>query len=291
MIQYPISKAELESLIEQESPGWLAKAKSRTSEFRAQGKYQEASPIWSDVKPVFMKIQACKCAFCERKLEAVDYGKVEQDVEHFRPKGRVRAWKAPDSLVTQGVTIADVPNLDKGYYLLPYHPFNYSSACKPCNSILKKDYFPIAGNYDLDGDDPASLKAEQALLIYPIGDFDTKAEELIRFFGVAPQAVCRNGYDRSRALLTIEFFKLDDAAARKNLFRGRAVMIMALYPQLCRQADGHDGPESKKIVDGFTSSNSEHTNCARSFQALFNADRTQATAVFDAACAFIASIS
>lgn len=187
-----------------------------------------------------------------------------------------------------------VPNEDRGYFLLPYHPFNYSAACKPCNSALKKDYFPIAGKYDLTGDDPAKLTKEKPFLICPVGDFDDAPEDLIRFHGVSPQPIAPNGHDRERALVTIEFFKLDDEAKRKNLLRERAVVIIALHPQLEKLADGATGNakvEAQKLVDGFTAAKSAHTNCARSYRDLFQNNRAEAKAVFDGAFKLITSIS
>ena len=295
MIAYRIAKAQLETLIETEAPGWLGKASTRTAEFRKKGRYEESSAIWSEVKVVYMRLQGdCKCAYCERKLEAVDFGKVEQDVEHFRPKGSVRAWTIPKSLQDQGVKITKAPDAGRGYFLLPYHLFNYSAACKPCNSALKKDYFPIAGKYQLTGDDPAKLTKEKPFLICPVGDFDDAPEDLIRFHGVSPQPVAPGGHARKRALVTIEFFKLDDEAKRKNLLRERAVVIIALHPQLEKLADGAAGnakTDAQELVDGFTAPRSAHTNCARSYKDLFHRNRGEAKAVFDGAVKLITSIS
>lgn len=103
MICYQITKTDLEALIEDETPGWLQKARERTKTFRAAGRYQERSSIWSQVKPVYMKLQGeSKCAYCERKLESIDYGKIELDVEHFRPKRMVQEWQIPQSLKKNG---------------------------------------------------------------------------------------------------------------------------------------------------------------------------------------------
>jgi hypothetical protein len=206
MIAYQITKSKLESLIDAEAPGWRQRAALRTEGFRQKGRYEEDSSIWSEVKVVYMRLQGdCKCAYCERKLESIDFGKIEQDVEHFRPKGSVRAWKLPKAFKDQGILATNVPKKGRGYFLLPYHPFNYSAACKPCNSALKKDYFPIAGKYSLTGDNPAKLTKEKPFLICPIGDFDDAPEDLIRFHGVSPQPVAAKGHNRERALVTIEF--------------------------------------------------------------------------------------
>jgi len=295
VIGYPISRADLEDLLRDESPTWLDRAAERTERFRAQGAYQESSSIWSEVKPVYMVLQGgSKCAYCERKLESVELGRGEQDVEHFRPKGNVRAWALPQGLKDQGIETTPVPDADSGYCLLPYHPFNYAASCKPCNSNLKGDRFPIAGDYDLTGDDPAALLQEQPYLIYPIGDFDDDPEDLIRFHGVSPQAMADSGYRRARALVTIEFFKLDDVTARKNLVRERVVVIVALFPQLEKLADAAPGgadPQAQQLIDGFTSPTSAHTNCARSFKRLFESDRVEAKAIFDRAVMLIVSIS
>ena len=295
MIGYRITKAQMEALIEAEAPGWLHKVATRTAGFHQKGFYDETSSIWSEVKVVYMRLQGdCKCAYCERKLESIDFGKIEQDVDHFRPKGRVREWNLPKALTDLGIKATAVPDEDRGYFLLPYHPFNYAASCKPCNSALKKDYFPIAGKYSLMGDDPKKLLAEKPFLIFPVGGFDDEPEELIRFHGVSPQPVAANGHNRERALVTIEFFKLDDEAKRKNLLRERAVIIIALHPQLEKLAGGATGNakvEAQRLVEGFTAPNSAHTNCARSYRDLFQNDRAEAKEVFDGAFKLITSIS
>lgn len=291
MIRYNISLDDLRSRIEIEKPGWLERAKDRTDDFRSKQKYQEKSSIWSDVKPVYMRLQGEKCAYCERKLEAIEYGKVEQDVEHFRPKGNIRAWRASRALRDAGVTLTAVPQAGKGYYLLPYHPFNYAAACKPCNSILKKDYFPIAAAYDLEKEDPTDLLGERPFLIYPIGDFDDDPEEIIRFTGVSPQPCERAGRKCHRALVTIEFFKLDDLK-RKNLMLERAQMLIALLPQLeKRSGQGHDAEKAGKLIQAYTASIAPHANCARSFKRLFETAPDKARAIWDKAVDFVISSS
>ena len=70
--------------------------------------------------------------------------------------------------------------------LFPYHLLNYAVACKPCNSGLKKSYFPISDRYDTDGEDPRKMGAEKPWLLYPIGRFDIDPEEVITFHGLWP---------------------------------------------------------------------------------------------------------
>ena len=295
MIQYRITRENLEKEIEVQAPGWLAKAQTRTERFRRLGYYKETSSIWSEVKAVYMRLQGnSKCAYCERKLESIDYGKGEQDVEHFRPKSSVRAWKAPKSLTDQRVTFTEVPSASYGYYLLPYHLLNYSAACKPCNSALKKDYFPIASAYNLRGEEPEDLLREKPYLMYPIGRFDDDPQDLLEFYGTSPRPRKKAGHNRRRALVTIEFFKLDDAVKRKNLFRERAQILVALFPQLEKIQTARSTAArtaAKKLIDGFTSPVAPHTNCARSFTRLFESDPAEARTVFDKASEFVLSIS
>ncbi len=290
MIRYRITLEHLRERMEKECPGWLKKAELRTAKFRKAKQYVKEKPIWSEVKPVYMKLQGdCKCAFCERKMEAVTYGKGEQDVEHFRPKSSIKAWKAPEALAKRGVAIAAVPKGEKGYYLLPYHPFNYTAACKPCNSALKSNYFPVAKKHHCAGADPkALLEEEQPLLIYPIGDFDEDPENLIRFYGASPYAVKRSGHGRKRALVTIEFFKLDAADAR-NLFRERAEIIRALYRELDDAATlkGMKKKAAMEMIKAYTSSTHQHANCARSFMRLYQENPAEAEEVYNHVREFI----
>lgn len=293
MIGYRLSQSELERLIQDKKSDWLDRALVRTEGFRDKGRYYEKGSIWSEVKPVYMRLQGnCKCAYCERKLESMDYGKGEQDVEHFRPKKRLKTWKVPKALTDQGISFSVVPHSAGGYFLLPYHVFNYCAACIPCNRGLKKDYFPIAGDYTLEGESPQSLTKERPYLIYPIGDFDVDPEDLITFYGTSPRAVAASGHRRSRALATIEFFKLDDVNKRKNLIQDRAMVIVAMYPQLEKRGKaGEDSAKAARLVEGFTNPNSRHTNCARSFRRLFELDPVEAKSVYETAGRLIESAS
>lgn len=291
MIGYRTSRTAICNAIAAQEPMWLGRAADRTKGFVAAKKYEEKSSIWADVKVVYMRIQFDKCIYCERKLESEALGKIEQDVEHFRPKGNVRAFTPSAALTNQGVVVSAIPAGPAGYYSLPYDVFNYSAACKPCNSTLKSDQFPIAGAYDFAGANPKALLAEKPLLIYPIGDFDADPESLIRFHGTSPQAVKSRGLGRRRALTTIEFFRLDDVLARKNLFRERAVIITLIFPQLEAITAGVNVAKARRVVDGCTHDSAPHANCARSFVALHARDPVGAAKIADAAGELVASHS
>jgi hypothetical protein len=290
MIGYRVSQNELEELIKTHDAKWLGQAATRTTRFKKKKKYEESSSIWSRVKVVYMRLQGnSKCAYCERQLESETFGKIEQDVEHFRPKASVRTWDLPMSFAVSGIKITAVPKSKRGYYLLPYHPFNYAAACKPCNSALKSDCFPIAGKYTLNGSDPAALRSEKPLLIYPIGDFDDAPEDLIEFHAASPRAVAKRGYPKARAMVTIEFFKLDDVETRGNLVLDRARLLIALYPQLVKSAAGSAGAQA--LVNRLTASSAPHANCTRSLQRLVQANPAEAARVEAEATALILSKS
>jgi hypothetical protein len=73
------------------------------------------------------------------------------------------------------------------------------------------------------------------------------------------------------------------------------VIITALFPQLERADDPTltqaECDRAQTIVDGFTSSNSAHANCARSFRASFQSSRANAGTVFDDAANIVIGTS
>src|SRR5262249_46576932 len=166
--------------------------------------------LWSDIKDVYIRLQGSKCIYCETMIE----GNIANDVEHYRPKAKVSPWKVPAWLGKAGLTTTKpaTPQGDRGYSRLADEPLNYGASCKFCNSVLKKNLFPICGARQTFGKDPRRMKSERPLLIYPIGGIDEDPEKLIRFVGMHPEpAVARGRRGYFRALATIEVFRLDDA--------------------------------------------------------------------------------
>ena len=291
MIRYDIAPDALDALVEERVPRWLKRAKSRTERFREEGKYKEKSSIWGEVKPLFMEAQGgAKCRFCERQFEAGDLGRHELDLEHYRPKGNVKKWKCPPELVHEGVSLTEPTGSGKGYHLLAYHLLNYAAACKACNSGLKKDCFPIAGEYNLDGEEPERLTDEQPWLLYPIGRLDVDPEEVITFHGIFPKSTSDDRASRLRGLVTIAFFDLDNVIARKNLMKERAHIVSLLHTFLVRAEDRRStAAEPAALVETMLASTSPHTNCARSFARLFRSDPAQAAEVAGLAETFLHS--
>ena len=289
MIRYTIALEELHARVEQHAPGWTARARERTEGFRKRKKYEEDRSIWSEVKPVFMALQGDgKCCFCERKFESGPAGRYELDIEHYRPKRRVK--KCPKDRIGTGISATPPPEKNNGYYLLAYHLLNYAAACKPCNSYFKGSYFPIAGSYALEGDDPARMDAELPWLLYPIGEVDIDPEAVISFRGILPRSRHEDASLKRRGLATIAFLGLDDVDRRKNLLLERAQVVISLHAQLVNAAERNDG-KAVAIAEASVAPSSPHANCARSFVRLFHDDRPEADAVADEATAFLLSRS
>lgn len=294
MIRYSITPAELNRRVEAEKPGWQARADLRTAAFRAAGSYDsDESPIWSEIKQVFIDLQERKCAFCERPLES----KKEYDIEHFRPKSSVKPWKVAPELTAAGVVVNQTAARDAGYHLLPYNVLNYSVACAKCNSELKRDCFPIQGVRESSGENPARMQqSEQAWLIFPIGSFDEDPEDLIGFHGLSPQAVAQpGGFRHQRALVTIAFFALDDPNGRRELYRGRADVIQKMGLAF-RVRDSAGTPAAVKtrcqaIIQYHQSSAAPHASCGRSYARLWRDDRVSAERLWSDAVDLLATIS
>ena len=287
MIRYDIDPEDLQARVEQQQPGWIDRARARTDTFRNAGMYTEERSIWSEIKPVFMDLQADKCAFCERRFESGTLGRYELDLEHFRPKRNVKAWRCPPLLINNGVSLTPPPGANRGYYLLAYHLLNYAAACKVCNSGLKKNYFPISGPYDLPGSDPEAMDAERPWLLYPIGRLDADPEEVITFYGILPRCEAADQRLKQRGLVTIAFFGLDDVFARKNLMKERARVILLLHAMLSKTEQGD--VRAAALVDAMLAPTAPHANCARSFSRLFHSNRHEANDVLSDVERFLAS--
>lgn len=283
VIRYWITAAELNARVDAVKSNWRSRAQKRTARFRRTGTYFEPpEPIWSEIKAVFMALQNDKCAYCERQLGAIEHGKIEYDVEHFRPKNSVAAWP-------QGVSeypFATGGDFPDGYYLLAYHLANYAVACKPCNTNLKSNYFPVAAVRITGKDDPADLADEKPLLIFPLGEQADDPQNLLRFEGTVPLPVSTDpgDYDYQRARVTIDFFAL---ATREELLRERARLIFGLFIAL---QHAQPGSYEARTVTILTSPTHPHTNCAQCFEQLYDADRNKAAQLAEAALKYLESV-
>ena len=305
MISHRISETDLLARIDAHKPGWRTKAAAATSACKTAKKYVTKNAagtgtegLWSEIKEVFMTLQHDKCCYCERKLASAAFGKIEHDIEHYRPKSRVKNWftaavkmELPDWPASLGQSGAKT----KGYYLLPFDPRNYATACKECNSPLKSDYFPCAGAPRLAAASPAAASAEKPWLIFPVGDLDEFAEELIQFDGILAQPVHDATADLPRhwrARVTIRFFQLNlptsatpgvaPGEGRENLYRERAEAISQIayaLDSLERATTAARRKQDEKTIQRLVAAESSHAGCRRSFLKLWMDPASRAKAV------------
>jgi 5-methylcytosine-specific restriction endonuclease McrA len=278
MIRHFVTPERLRASILNQDAKWFEKAKDVVKSLPPVPTSTQFKSLWSDIKQVWIDLQGSKCMYCETLIE----GAVSNDIEHFRPKAEVAIWKVPKAFVAEGVKVtpAGGPKGDPGYRNLAYHPWNYAASCKHCNSVLKKNYFPIAGKRNSAAKNPRTMKGERALFLYPIGDVDDDPETLIRFVGMHPEPAAPKGsHGYHRALVMIEAFRLNDAEHRKELFRARAYQLKSLFDAL---DDFHHGTSAAVRQDGedwiriFQDHRAPHANCMRCFKAIYDHDEVRA---------------
>ena len=232
MIRYAITEPDLVDRIKAKRAKWFDEAAAIVNALSEAPTSSEFKPHWSKIKQVYINLQHSKCCFCETALE----GKINQDVEHFRPKAEVKRWELPERLAGKRIRLLqpDDDSSEPGYKYLAYHPWNYAIACKFCNSTLKKNFFPIGAARFTSAKTAAGLdRREKAYLIYPIGENAVDPEFLIEFEGLSPRPKKRApAFDQRRALVTIDFFQLDDAVNRPELFKARAYLLQLFYLEL-----------------------------------------------------------
>jgi hypothetical protein len=288
MIRIAVSLAKLRAAITEVDKDWFTRAADVIAVLPNPPKSSDFKPLWSKIKGTYIKLQNSKCCFCEKPLE----GNVEQDVEHFRPKAEVKSWNVPSRLAVEGVAPQQPADgsSEPGYAQLAYSPFNYAMACKTCNSTLKKNFFPIEGTRDSTATDLAQLDGEKAFLIYPMGAADADPEQLIGFEALSPVPKSAKGFDRRRALVTIEIFRLDDSNRRRPLFKMRAVLVRHLFLELEGRANAATASKRQKhqtAIDVLTSAESPFTNCLRSFERLYGASQARAEEIAEACLKFM----
>jgi uncharacterized protein (TIGR02646 family) len=220
-----------------------------------------------------MRLQHNKCAYCERELETAH----ELDIEHFRPKNRVQPW--PEAPIPHSNGRPD------GYYWLAYEITNYFVACKPCNSGLKRDYFPIAGKAGKEHQRIDSLDAvEKPLLIFPMGLKDDP-EKLIGWLGVIPFPLAVAGsHDHKRAQTTIEFFQLKE---RDLLRRCRATLLLLLWNDLKPatnpiSSEAERTEAQKKVAAWLENPKNQMRACMKALARLATEDHVKAAGMIEA---------
>lgn len=276
MIRYSINEADLEASIRRLKADWIEKAAEETKQNKKDRKFTSRSVDWSDIKQAFIDAQHGKCVYCERRVGVDSEKKVEWDVEHFRPKGRVTEWEPGTG-----------PASPSGYYLLALDWHNYMASCKRCNSAYKGDRFPIAKPpRQVNTASAARLKRESPYLPFPLGDSEEDPEDLITFIGWRP--VPKSEAVRKRAEIVIRFFELD---ASEDLIEARCNAIVAIYTYLRNRDRGDEEAkaDAAQMLALAASDRFEHANCARSFIRLYESNPEEARLQKEACKVFLLS--
>lgn len=279
MINFRIAEKDLIAAIDAAHPKWLEKAAQRTRAAIAAGKVAEGDGIWSEIKRVYMELQGFKCMYCEKPMPASDdgsgaEGKVEYDVEHFRPKNRAAKWPTADVKALRNIDYdAQLSaGVASGYLWLAFDPLNYGVSCKTCNSELKGDRFPLLGTVGSAGANGPTLdKTEKPGLILPLFDTSDDPEAYLQWTGplVRPRAGL-SAADTLRARVIIDFFQLD---TRRDLVEQRCRAIALIAPKLPKRATS---PKAKRFVEALTADGAVWAGCLRAFVKLFDTDQAEA---------------
>lgn len=279
VIRYPAATAErIARDVEDEDAAWAEDAKKQTDAMLKANDYLKTAALWSRIKIVYMNLQHNKCIFCERALAQGKPGAIEQDVEHFRPKNAIRAWPPRTSKLFEDFVGRTGGATEKGYYWLACNLANYGAACKPCNTIRKASYFPIAGKRPARRLDPDRLdRAERPYLIFPYAE---DPERLITFDGVLAVARAQRGIDRERALVTIDLFDLN---GRGELVddRFRTISEIMSWAEIARTGDtAAKREEAVDTLKGAIMDGAPQAACARAFVQLMDDDYQQAWTIY-----------
>ena len=269
MIRYDYDSAAVSAAIAAIDKNWAKKAWNWTDALIVGGSFPSNAPaLWSDVKPVFMDLQHNKCIYCERQFSNRDYGTIEWDLEHFRPKSTVAAW--PDASRHPDLHYGFATGASSGgYYWLAYNLQNYAASCKVCNSTFKHIFFPVAKPRGTVAADPIALLAEEPYICLPLGADDDDPEELITFVVTSAIPAAKSGRRRERGEVIIDFFGLNK---RDELHRERARMIGTFGSFLKALADGHAGPTEEALIARIDDPAIPHANCVRAFRRLWQDD-------------------
>ncbi len=286
MIRYSYTEAQIRAAVAALDPGWLRKATERKTAFITAKKYNEPSGIWSDIKAIYIDMQKNKCIFCERKFSSPQYGKIEHDVEHFRPKSSVKAWPPAKLGLSHDFALGGAT--ERGYYWLAYDLLNYATSCGICNSTCKSNYFPVDGKRKYAPASISALAAEKPFLCYPIGTLDDDPESLVTFSATTAIPVRKSGAAHRRGRVIIDFFKLN---LREELHRERAAFI-TFYGLAQTLVDLQvESNENTALAARLVDASTPHAACTRAFSRLWVDDKTTAGRVYKACRDFTAGIT
>ncbi len=291
MIRYPVTIRNLLAQIRADVPDdWIKRARKRTDEFYRQSRYVEddttLKPFWTELVPLYLRIQQNKCIYCERTLDDPVYGRVEMTIEHYRPKQQVHAW--PSAYMRKQyphLTPYQRPrgeNLPGGYWSLAYHPLNLAVSCLRCNLRVKKSFFPINASRVIPPERSLqAYRSESPDLFYPFStvDPDDPAECIVFRGPFAFPSMDVSHRHRERARVTIDLLHLNQ---RSELIRERCRAICQVYVSLILVSSKKPGEQvvGQQALDAAIHAGAPHVNCARCFLRLCQQDAETARMIY-----------
>lgn len=145
------------------------------------------------VRDALLDAQHRKCAFCEQRISAANYG----DVEHFRPKG---GWQSRRKSTVHR----------PGYYWLAYAWTNLLISCRECNGKQPKgNLFPLEDEGARATSHSDDLRAERPMFVDPASEEPSDFVRFRRHMPYAPR-------DNTRGVATIQELGLDRLPLRER---------------------------------------------------------------------------
>lgn len=139
---------------------WRQEVTAELAALQANGPpYQVKDTLYKKQRETIFACYLKKCVYCEGYYSLTAK---EADVEHFRPKGRIRDR---DRKIVR-IVVAGAEQNHPGYWWLAYEPINLLPSCAYCNRTGKGDYFPLepGSTYALH---PGEEGQERPLLVHP----------------------------------------------------------------------------------------------------------------------------
>lgn len=280
MIQYKVDRAALISEINKESPSgaWWRKAKKAFDQAVLFGTHDADKEYWSEIKEAYMRLQNHKCAYCETPMAQGRHAKIDYDVEHHRPKGKVDAWPTQEIRRRLSINYTVASGRVAGYPELAHHPHNYVVSCKVCNSPYKSNFFPILGTPSKNGECRiARLNSkEKPVIPLPMGDWGEDPEQILTFLGFVAIPASDDPASVLRAKVIIDFFELN---LRPDLLLGRATAIYKMYHHLCEVKDqrvANDSAEAQRWVLNAMADSAPYSAACRAYYRLYQEDSGRA---------------
>jgi len=192
--------------------GWEQRAKEANDELHRvtpeeRSKFiNEHSQIWKDLKERLQELSYNKCWYCE-----IDCVRDDFDIDHFRPKNRIKKYENPDQE-------------EEGYWWLAFDYTNFRLSCCYCNrphrgrdgkTRGKATYFPLLNSPNRCADN-GDIAAEKPALLDPTDSLDPA----LLWFNEEGRAV--PAYDENhkesneRAVKTLDILNLNDCRIKER---------------------------------------------------------------------------